>query len=213
MPKNEELVKKDLQDFWKRLRKVIQVPIKYYAVGEYGEKFGRPHYHAITYGVGIEDKKIIYEEWNKGQIHAGTVTEKSLRYVIDYTQKKLYGDEARKEYGERLPPFSLMSKGLGLQYAMKNRQQLVDNLCIKINKKEVTIPRYYVKKLEINPLRMRIRAEKKKQEVYNRLSGDEQIDENTLFLLNRREVFQKNLEQLMRKNAYSCKRTLDKLNG
>jgi len=41
----------ELKNFIKRLRKVIKVPIKYYACGEYGELYGRPHYHLIVFGL------------------------------------------------------------------------------------------------------------------------------------------------------------------
>lgn len=44
------LDKEDLQKFFKRLRKNTGYEkIKYYAVGEYGEKNQRPHYHAIVF--------------------------------------------------------------------------------------------------------------------------------------------------------------------
>lgn len=36
LPKNRTLVKKDLQNFWKRLRKTQEGPIRYLACGEYG---------------------------------------------------------------------------------------------------------------------------------------------------------------------------------
>lgn len=44
------LYKEDMQKFLKRLRKKIS-PIKYYYCGEYGDDNGRPHYHAIIFGV------------------------------------------------------------------------------------------------------------------------------------------------------------------
>ena len=46
LPTNETLVKKDVQDFIKRLRKFYNdVKIRYFAVGEYGSEKHRPHYH------------------------------------------------------------------------------------------------------------------------------------------------------------------------
>ena len=38
-----------LQLFMKRLRKRFGAGIRFYACGEYGEKFGRPHYHACLW--------------------------------------------------------------------------------------------------------------------------------------------------------------------
>jgi len=40
---------KDLQKFFKRLRKLTNEKLKYYAVGEYGSTKMRPHYHIILY--------------------------------------------------------------------------------------------------------------------------------------------------------------------
>lgn len=61
MPKNKSLNKKHLQDFWKRLRKSIYPKkIRYFACGEYGDSFNRPHYHAIIFGYdfGISDEEL-----------------------------------------------------------------------------------------------------------------------------------------------------------
>ena len=46
---------KDVQDFIKRLRKNTGQKFKYYMCGEYGEKFERPHYHIIFFGLKIDD--------------------------------------------------------------------------------------------------------------------------------------------------------------
>lgn len=62
------LVKKDLQDFFKRLRSYLSYnnlgkDIRYFACGEYGEKRGRPHYHIILYG--FKDNNVKYIGLNK----------------------------------------------------------------------------------------------------------------------------------------------------
>lgn len=50
------LVKKDLQGFIKRLRKRVEPDrIRYFACGEYGSKTQRPHYHAIVFGLRLND--------------------------------------------------------------------------------------------------------------------------------------------------------------
>ena len=65
------LVKKDIQDFLKRLRyhekgyqswenpknNKIENPIRYLACGEYGTKGGRPHYHMALFNWKPNDLK------------------------------------------------------------------------------------------------------------------------------------------------------------
>ena len=56
------LIRKDIQNFFKRLRKYLEkadTKIRYYGCGEYGTLKGRPHYHAIIYGWIPKDIKKI----------------------------------------------------------------------------------------------------------------------------------------------------------
>ncbi len=50
LPAAGSLCKRDLQLFFKRLRKRLDKPIAYLACGEYGSRRGRPHYHALIFG-------------------------------------------------------------------------------------------------------------------------------------------------------------------
>lgn len=57
LPLYNSLSKRDLQLFFKRLRKHFpDVKIRYFACGEYGEQFQRPHYHAIIFNLDFADK-------------------------------------------------------------------------------------------------------------------------------------------------------------
>lgn len=54
LPKNGSLVRSHLSKFFESLRhyfKSINEPCRYFAVGEYGEKSSRPHYHFSLFGV------------------------------------------------------------------------------------------------------------------------------------------------------------------
>ena len=77
------LVKKDVQDFMKRLRKCLEpAKIRYYLCGEYGETYGRPHYHVIVFGLSVEvAKMVVQREWPHGFCHIGTVSVDSANYV------------------------------------------------------------------------------------------------------------------------------------
>lgn len=160
---------KDLQKYFKRLRKTLATAkrkISYYACGEYGEKTERPHYHAIIFGIGIEEhllekngnvsKGICKDLWGKGNVHMGLVTYDSARYVSQYIDKKYSGELKRKVYTStgRQCPFQLVSQGFGLRFAMKNKILFDENLYTTIRGKIVGLPRYYKKKLNIDPKRL-----------------------------------------------------------
>lgn len=106
--------KEHLQKFWKRLRKRLGTrQIRYFAVGEYGTKTFRPHYHAIVGGVDSSFYGLIAASWNQGNIQIGDVTEASMSYVCKYHVNKT-------DYPVGLnPSFCLMSKGIGKAYISK----------------------------------------------------------------------------------------------
>lgn len=117
------LNKVTLQKFFKRLRKHFPKghKIKYYAVGEYGGKIGRPHYHVILFNATYEavekswafdtgkvddDGQSIYDPI--GYIHYGDVNEASIGYCLKYMMKP--GKVGRHAKDDRIKEFALMSK-------------------------------------------------------------------------------------------------------
>lgn len=158
LPEDKGLHKEALQDFFKRLRYYIpkEINIKYYACGEYGDQFGRPHYHAIVFGIS-PNSSALQESWKDGFIKAGNVTYESCQYVASYVQKKLNGKRV-SEYGGKQPPFALMSKGLGLRYIEENRPQLDQRMLITVKGVKHGLPRYYKKKLPEISERLKERA-------------------------------------------------------
>lgn len=101
------------QLFAKKLRKKIG-PFRFFHCGEYGEKTGRPHYHAILFGYDfIKDRKLfkktrndhnlytselLTETWEHGFANIGEVTFDSAAYVARYIMKKQTGEEAEAFY-------------------------------------------------------------------------------------------------------------------
>lgn len=96
---------KDIQLFFKKIRRTINCEkMKYYVVGEYGEKTGRPHWHLILSGIKLEDtlklyklgtngayynSNLISECWNyKGWAVIARATEPTAAYVANYCLKK-----------------------------------------------------------------------------------------------------------------------------
>ena len=151
------LLRKDFQNFMKRLRKhANKTKIKYYACGEYGDKTERPHYHAIVFNLPRPFEKFVQKAWKFGHIHIGTVTEASIFYTTKYALKGLRRRNSW-EYDERgrEPQFQLMSNGLGKSY---NNEAIIDYLRINGTKlltlpggNKKKLPRYYVDKMFTDP--------------------------------------------------------------
>ena len=136
--------KKDFQDFMKRLRKAYPyMKIKYYHCGEYGKQTLRPHYHAIIFGLPLEQDQFIKvgmskdntprwklqkltDIWGLGLVDIGRVTWESCAYVARYSLKKaLYGkDEEYMKAQGRMPEYVTMSQGLGKQFYIDNKENI-----------------------------------------------------------------------------------------
>ena len=101
LPQSGSLIKKDFQNFIKRLRNQLldvkgwKPPLRYYAAGEYGEKSSRPHYHAILYNCPL-DKLKTYKK--KG--HKPLNTSKIL--------SKAWSEYVPPKKGEKEPTFKSM---------------------------------------------------------------------------------------------------------
>lgn len=98
----EHLIKKDLQKWQKRLRKMVNLPIRFFSCGEYGETTHRPHYHALVFGWSPPDRELLFvsnglpvyrskmleKSWPFGIVSIGEVTFESAAYVARYSVKK-----------------------------------------------------------------------------------------------------------------------------
>lgn len=152
LPADNGVDKTEFQRFMKRLRKRVDKKIKYYACGEYGTKNGRPHYHAIIFGLpqSEETEEIIKDVWSAGRISVDGLSFDSARYVADYIQKKWYGDSSVSAFPDRPEPFQLQSNGIGRSFALDNKERIESTLNITMRGKNVGIPRYYQKILELD---------------------------------------------------------------
>lgn len=123
LPKSGSLIKSHYQKLFKRMRKA-GYEFSYMVAGEYGEKLGRPHYHAIFFGEDFKRDSVpssftrsakmpLWENqkltklWGKGHVVIGSVSLASIRYVASYITNRFYGSEAAlaQHYGKRLPEF------------------------------------------------------------------------------------------------------------
>lgn len=121
-PEDYSLVPSHLSSFVKRLRRRIERQgvsgkIRYYGVGEYGDKFGRPHYHLIIFGLKPEDFHLVNLSWNMGlvDVQKPLSAEQCSNYVAGYVTKKF----RKIHYGDRVPPFNRQSMGLGKSFVLK----------------------------------------------------------------------------------------------
>ena len=150
LPADQGLHKDHLQRFWKRLRKDIYPrKLKYYACGEYGDQFGRPHYHAIVFGLSLKDCDLISENWSFGFSKVGSVTYDSARYVAGYVDKKFGVKKNKEVYGELQPPFQVCSQGIGYRYFEAHRED-IESVGLTLNGQKMSIPRYFIKKALID---------------------------------------------------------------
>lgn len=131
LPDDDSLHKDHLTKFWKRLRKSLgDVKIRYFACGEYGSKFFRPHYHAIVFGYWPSDAKLfnirhgtelyvsdtIARLWPFGFHTVGAVSFESAAYVARYVLKKVNGKFADFVYDGLEPEYVVMSRKPGIAY-------------------------------------------------------------------------------------------------
>lgn len=143
---NMTLDKKDYQDFLNRLRKNVGKNVRYFGVGEYGDKFQRPHYHLAMF-TDIEPNQFTEEvkkAWSiKGQstspnakerrllnysprrrllgkVDVQLLKDKSAQYVAQYTTKKIVSDRSLPD--GVLAEFATMSKKPPLGYSAMVRQ-------------------------------------------------------------------------------------------
>ena len=107
------LYKPDLQKFIKRMRNFqtrktkSNKQIRYYAVGEYGTKTKRPHYHMMAFNLHEKLLNEVTQIWDKGHIDIGECNPATIRYLTKYVINR--PDMQYKD----APPFALMSKRPG----------------------------------------------------------------------------------------------------
>lgn len=166
IPKGNTLVKKDFQDFMKRLRKAVGTGVRYFHCGEYGEKLGRPHYHACLFNYDFPDKKLwkkseggdlyvsekLNELWGRGYCILGAVTFDSAAYVARYITKKITGPNAETHYNGRTPEYTTMSRrpGIGLEWFKKFRTDCYPSDSVIMRGKEMRPPKFYDNKFELD---------------------------------------------------------------
>lgn len=183
VPDGYVLKKSDYQGFVRRLRTYLSrhdknyTGFKYYIGGEYGETYGRPHYHIIIIGwepsdleqIGLSNtgypmyrSSTIDQNWttgkgksksNNGFATIEPLTVETISYATRYTNKK----SGKAKINKGVHEFQAQSQRIGLEYWNLYKKDIKTDTGIWIKKKDkaklVKIPRYF-KKLwaEENPI-------------------------------------------------------------
>lgn len=188
----------DFQLFLKRLRKK-HGKLRFFMCGEYGETYGRPHFHACIFGfrfsdmypwrksaAGFELSRSADLEflWPLGTAEIGEVTFESAAYVARYLMSKVTGRDAAKHYemtdgytGEiyaREPEFIRMSlrPGIGATWYAKYSSEVFPLDRVVVAGHECTPPRYYKKLLDASPGFVSDQVEHSRYLMSLRLSAD-----------------------------------------
>lgn len=165
------------QKFMKRLRRMFSShEISFYMCGEYGENYGRPHYHACLFGIDFPDRvvhartgagffiftsEILSGLWPYGFSSVADFSFETAAYVARYVLKKVTGEAGKRHYevldemtGEiinRRPEFCQMSRrpGIGARWFERyGKSDVLVRDAVIINGHESTVPRYYDKLLK-----------------------------------------------------------------
>lgn len=173
IPAGNSLCYSDFQKFVKRVRRRFSsARARFYMAGEYGEEFGRPHYHACFFDLDFPDKllcsrldgspvyrsAILERLWPYGFSSIGEVNFKSAAYVARYVMKKVTGasadchyewiDQTTGEIFARVPEFNRMSlkPGIGAGWIDRFMSDVYPHGQVVVNGVECKPPRYYDKR-------------------------------------------------------------------
>ena len=159
------LDKKDLQNFIKRFRRYnpkLAKGCRYFAIGEYGSKKNRCHYHIALVLPELrwndfKRKSLLMHYLKKRIDHAWTLDHKQLGFTkvkaceieqITYITKYMNKLDRRPHL---VPPFRIMSKSIGLNFlsdAMVNYYLSTFDRTVVNNGVRLNIPKYYRQKLD-----------------------------------------------------------------
>lgn len=157
------LRREDARKFLKRLRSKINYlyekhniknvdlcrnDFKFCECGEYGDCFGRPHYHFVFFGLDWQFCKELFEScWQKGLIDSKPIQPGCFEYITKYLIKQVHGFQAKAMYDDKHieRPFFTHSIGLGKGIILDQYDFIKKhNLCyLTINDTLRPIPIYY----------------------------------------------------------------------
>lgn len=145
---DNELSVIDMQRYIRRLRKSLPgVRVKYLICGEYGELYGRKHYHAILYFDSFIDYHYVGDAWPFGIVDIAPFTSARAGYVAKYSVKQI-GSSVDNEHIKQ--PFILISNELGFHflrlYGDYCREEFITSWS-NLSGYQVALPRIFMERL------------------------------------------------------------------
>lgn len=174
LPDDYSVGVRPLQLLHKAMRQKLG-PFRFFGCGENGEKYGRPHFHVIYFGLALDDLRLVdrapggdllYESptltalWGKGRVVIGYVTLKSAGYVARYSTKKMsegptgerhvYLHPLTGELVKVAPPFVVMSRrpGIGQGWLDKYGGDAFPSDFVIVEGRRLPVPGYYLRQLD-----------------------------------------------------------------
>lgn len=157
------LDKPTIQKFIKRLRRYNDLPsLSYFIVGEYGHKYGRPHYHAILWCDEEITLDMLQNAWSLGGksigmidyndlVKNGTMTSSkfghSFKYVCKYLQKKDFDFSNLPTYSEHLYRDNAINNIIYYENETTNEKLIVQDSWIPASQFNDVPPAGFVHKL------------------------------------------------------------------
>lgn len=109
---------------------LMQPDFSYLYCGEYGDKFGRCHFHVLFFGLDFAFcEKLLFERWKYGLIDVLPLLDGGIRYVTKYMDKMEKGYLAWRKYdclGINRPKLR-MSVGFGQGLLFDNIDDIIEN--------------------------------------------------------------------------------------
>ncbi len=139
-----DVLKKEVQRFWKRFRYLLSstypsVHVKYYLVSERGDHTDRLHYHFCMFLSSplrlVVLRDILDRAWHLGRTNLKMLTPRMVNYVTKYIHKRYGGSEV----------LSLKSNGIGMSYCTPDficRQKRRNTRYVHIGGRRIFLPRY-----------------------------------------------------------------------
>lgn len=223
------LRKRDLQLFWKKIRK-DNPNLKYVSAGEYGGQTGRPHYHAIVFGLQIplDTLKKVGQNWlgqpywqsdwlnsywvdeekqdrngkpiNRGNIEIGEVTWKSCSYVARYVIKK--ANKMNSEWFRmqgRIPEYITWSNGFGDKFFEEHKETIKATDTIYLPNGDMKTPRKFMELLKESDPELYEDIKKKRKESAKANQASLHTDKN-------REAYRQMLNEKKKSNFKDIRR-------